>query len=174
MTTKTTYREPIGIGAIEYANQFTEGLTFEETAEIMHTLLNGELNDSTDKRVKRCDYCGYWWRDDSLRNTKRTCCDDCKRRLKTMQRRQERADKELLNPNPKPRKHRLTDDYVWWVEYPYWINEYSMIKIGWKYEKSMSISKMDYIKAQHEIYGYGNRKKPNVFADYNGDKRDQF
>lgn len=156
MTTKTTYRNP-GAGAIEYAKQFTEGLSREEASSVMTSLLKGELNDPADNRVKCCDYCGYYWRDDSMRNTKRTCSDDCKTGIKTMQKRQQRADAELINP--KPRKHTLMDDYIWWLEYPFWIHEYSMIKIGWKFEKPSGLAVMDYVESKRSIYGEGNRKK---------------
>jgi hypothetical protein len=172
-TTKVIYRDEIGSGAVEYARQITQGLTRDQTASIMPALLRGELNDPTDKRVKRCDYCGYWWRDDSSRNRKQTCSDDCKRGIKTMQRREQRANKELLNPKPKIKKHRLIDDYIWWLEYPFWVQEYSMIKLGWKYEKNMSVAKMDYIRAKQELYGPGNRKKPKRVVDYHGDDRDK-
>ncbi|MEH7374926.1 hypothetical protein [Neobacillus drentensis] len=146
-----------GPGAIAYAKQFIEGMTREQAAPIMTALLNGELNDCNDRRVKQCDCCCYYWRDDSLRNTKRTCSDECKTAIKTLQRRQQRADDALLNP--KSRKHTLMDDYIHWLEYPFWINEYSMIKIGWKYEKPSGLAVMDYVETKRSIYGEGNSKK---------------
>lgn len=168
-TTKTTYRQP-GTGAIQFAKEFITGLDRRQALPIIKRLNAGKLHDKTDKRIKRCAYCGYWWRDDSLRNTKKTCSDECKRGIKTMQRREQRANKALLNPIPKRKKHRLIDDYIWWLEYPFWVNEYSMIKIGWKYENPGGISVIDYIEAKNEIYGNGNHRKPKEFVDY----RDQF
>lgn len=170
-TTKTTYREP-GAGAIEFARKYVDGLSHDDALPIIKALLTGEIHDTTDKRVKRCNYCGYWWWDDSLRNTKRTCSDECKRGIKTIQRREQRARQELLNP--KPQKPTLMDDYLWWLEYPFWVNEYSMIKIGWKYEKPMKFSKMDYIEAKNKIYGEGNRRIPKRAVEYHGDNRDKF
>ncbi|MDN4073631.1 hypothetical protein [Fictibacillus terranigra] len=172
MTTKTTYKEP-GSGAVEYAKTFTEGMSRSEAAVVITQLLGGELHDVDDNRVKSCDYCGYFWRDNSLRNTKKTCSDECKRNLKTMQRREQRANKELLNPTPKEKKHTLMDDYIWWLEYPFWINEYSMIKIGWKHERPSGVALMDYIEAKNTIYGEGNRKISKKTVEYHGDKRDQ-
>lgn len=171
-TTENIYREP-GAGAIEFAKQYVIGHR-EFDLLSMSKLLDGDLHDPTDKRVKRCDYCCYFWRDDSLRNTRKTCSEECKRGIRTIQRRQQRADKELINPNPKPKKRTLMDDYVYWLEYPYWINEYSMIKIGWKYEKPTGLATMNYIEAKNEIYGEGNRRKPKRVVDYHGDKRDEF
>lgn len=137
------FREP-GAGAIDFTKQFTEGLTRDQATPIITALLKGELHDPTDKRVKRCDYCGYYWRDDSLRNTRRTCSARCKTGIKTLQKRQQRADAALLNP--KPKKRTLMDDYIWWLEYPFWVDEYSMVKIGWKYEKPTGDALMDYIE----------------------------
>ncbi|MET3507647.1 hypothetical protein ABMB67_003761, partial [Halalkalibacter oceani] len=71
------YREP-GEGAITFALEYTKGLTKQEAEPIIASLLKGELHEVSDKRVKRCDYCGYWWRDESVRNTKKTCSKECK------------------------------------------------------------------------------------------------
>lgn len=172
MGEKVVYRNP-GHGSILFAEAFIIGATDrQESLMILSQIYNGEI-PVQDKRVKRCDYCGYYWRDDSLRNTKKTCSDECKTGIKTMQRRRQREKKELLNPEPKKKKHTLMDDYIWWLEYPYWLNEYSMLKIGWKYERSDD-GLADYVTAKNEIFGEGNRKKPNRIVDYHGDKRDEF
>ena len=71
MNQKIVYREP-GLTAIEFARSFVEGLSWDEARKVIKGLLNGEVHDPADKRIKRCNYCGYWWRDDSLRNTKHT------------------------------------------------------------------------------------------------------
>ncbi len=151
-----TYRSP-GKGAIEYTKQFTEGLTQEDALPVISRILSGELIDASDKRVKHCDYCGYYWRDESLRNTRRTCSGECKTDIKTLQRRKQRADKELINP--KPRKRTLQDDYIYWLEYPFWFNEYSMIKIGWKFEAPYDSETIDAVSANNQIYGEGNRMR---------------
>ncbi|MGC4378979.1 hypothetical protein WD019_18975 [Fictibacillus sp. Mic-4] len=171
--TETTYKDP-GAGAIEFVRQYTEGLTRTAALPVIDRLLKGELHDQTDKRIKRCDYCGYYWRDESKRNTKKTCSDECKTGIKTMQRREQRARKELLNPVKKPRKHRLEDDYLWWLEYPFWIQGYSMLKVGWKFEKPTGTAAMDYIEAKNGIYGKGNRKKGIKIVNYNGDEGEEF
>lgn len=150
------YKEP-GAGAVEFAKGFTEGLSRDEAEEVIAQLLRGELHDATDNRVKRCVHCGYYWRDDSLRNTKKTCSDACNTAKKTLQRRKQRERKALLEPEKK-KKRKLQDDYVYWLEYPYWGNEYSMLKVGWKFEVPHEIETIDYIEANNRIYGEGNRK----------------
>ncbi|EJL31790.1 hypothetical protein [Brevibacillus sp. BC25] len=150
----TVYGWP-GEGAIEYARQYIVDLPREEALPIIHRLLK---EPSDDKRVKRCDYCGYPWRDGSKRNTKRTCSDECKTGIKTLQRRQQRADKALLTGKTKKRTKR-DEYYIWWLEYPFWINEYEMLKNSWKYEKSMDEEGLSYIRGKQQLYGKGNRKR---------------
>lgn len=170
MEQQITYRNP-GAGAIEFSKEFMTGLReFDELT--VKVLLDGRLHDQDDKRVKRCDYCGYYWRDPSLRNTRKTCSDECKTGIKTLQRREQRERKALLNP--KPRKRTLMDDYVWWLEYPYWHNEETMLKIGWKFEKPERLEMIDFIEAKNEILGEGNRMKTRKNIDYQGDERDDF
>lgn len=171
MGNKIDYKQP-GEGAIEFAQSFTGELTIYEAMPVIKRLMSGELHDTTDKRIKRCNYCGYWWRDDSLRNTKRTCSDDCKRILKTLQRRQQRADKALLNPKPKKETKRETY-YIHWLEYPFWLNEYEMLKQSWKYENPYSPKKIEMIDgAKQRSEKMGGKRKPKYTTPYNGDKKE--
>lgn len=134
-----------GTGAIAYAREHVDGLTREEAAPIIRNLLSAL---SADKRVKRCDYCGYPFRDDSLRNTRGTCCSKCKTGHKTLQRRKQRADKDLIAGEVKQRKRSMHEEYyVWWLDYPYWTNEYEMLKRTWKHENPYDSSKLTYIDA---------------------------
>jgi len=166
-----TYRDP-GEGAIEFAKEIIGDMSRRQASVIMSDLLAGNLHDKSDKRIKRCDHCGYYWRDDSLRNTRKTCSDECRRKIKTLQRQKQREKQALFNP--KPRKRTLMDDYYYWLEYPYWADEYSMLKIGWKYEVPHRASTIDFIEAKNELYGEGNRVKPKRVIDYHGDNRDDF
>lgn len=161
-----------GKGAAEFAKQYITGLSMVEALPVLQALNRGDLHDRTDNRIKRCEFCGHLWYDDSLRNTKRTCSNECKTGVKTLQRRQQRADTALLNP--KPRKHTLMDDYIWWLEYPFWIHEYSMIKIGWKFERPSGVALMDYVETSRSRMGEGNRRKPKKHVNYHGDDRDLF
>jgi hypothetical protein len=143
-----------GAGAIKYASVFVDGLTREQAAPIIRKLL---AEPPAEKRVKQCDYCGYWWLDDSLRNTKRVCSDECKTGIKTFQRWQQRADKALLSGKTK-KKTKRDINYVWWLEYPFWLDEYEMLKNTWKHEATHDEGLLDFIHGQREIYGEGNRK----------------
>jgi len=134
-------RQP-GAGAVEFARTFIEGLTERESKPIINRLLIGEF--TADNRVKRCAYCDFFWKDGSLRNTRRTCCADCKIAAKTLQKRAQRASYVLLHPDlQQPKKRKLADDYINWVEYPFWLEENSMVSVGWKYEVPHSNDVLD-------------------------------
>ncbi|MGO4374726.1 hypothetical protein AB4Z21_29035 [Paenibacillus sp. MCAF20] len=142
-----------GTGALEYARKLTEGLTREQAAVAIRTHMS-ECN-----RVKRCDYCGHYWLDESSRNRKRTCSDECKTGIKTLQRGQQRADKALMTGKSPKKKTKREINYIWWLEYPFWLSEYEMLKQTWKREVPTEIQTMDFVSSQLQIYGPGNRKK---------------
>lgn len=159
-----------GEGAVEYARQHIVGLSRDKALSAIQRLLK-ETPD--DKRVKRCDYCGYPWRDDSKRNTKRTCSDKCKTGIKTLQRRQQRADNALLAGSKKKRTKR-EEYYYWWFEYPFWIDEYEMLKQSWKYEKPIDHEKIAYIVGNQQMWGPGNRKRRTGGQEQDIDGNDRF
>ncbi|MBN9653880.1 hypothetical protein J0K78_06345 [Halobacillus sp. GSS1] len=151
------YGQP-GEGAVEYARQFVGDMgKTPEARETLIKLLNEELPGIEDRRVKRCDYCRYLWRDDSLRNNRKSCCEDCRQARRKLQKRKEREREELINP--KPRKRTKKDDYVYWIEYPYWSNEDSMLAEAERYEKPYGVETLDYLDTQNQIYGEGNGKR---------------
>ncbi|MFC5447597.1 hypothetical protein [Paenibacillus aestuarii] len=148
-----------GTGAIAYALEYVSGLTREEAAPIISELCAAL---PLDKRVKQCAFCWHLWRDDSRNNTKQTCCDDCKRAFKTLQKRNQRTDKALLaGVVSKKKKTKREENYIWWHEYPFWLNEYEMLKQSWKYEVPYETELIDAILGQRLIYGEGNRKVKN-------------
>jgi hypothetical protein len=158
------YDKDPGLGAIEYARQFVKGAGDRaEMLAIFSDLMSGDLQDPNDKRVKRCDHCGYYWRDDSKRNNRKVCSEMCRKSKDALRNRKAREKKRLLNL--KPRKKTLMDDYVEWLEYPYWLDEYSMTKIGWKHEKPYKAETLDFVSNHQEAWGNGNRRKSYVNYD---------
>lgn len=147
-----------GAGAIAYVLEYVASLARENAMPVVRRLLT---ETSGDKRVKRCGYCGYPWRDGSLRNTKRTCSDECTTGIKTIQRSQQRADKALLSGKvPKLTKQEL--NYYWWFEYPFWLNDYENLKLSWKHEVPSDVLTLDFISAQNQTLGLGNRKRQHA------------
>lgn len=150
-----TYKYP-GKGAVEFAKELVDGMSREEAASIIKKVNKGDYIDKSDRRVKRCAHCGYFYHDKTKPNNSRTCCKECKIDLDTFNRKKKKADQELLNPTKK-----AEIKYVWWLEYPYWVTEKEMIKWSWKYEAPYptdEIAIMTAKKQEKENLG-GSRKK---------------
>ncbi|PRS14642.1 hypothetical protein C6X95_06595 [Bacillus pumilus] len=152
-----TYKYP-GKGAVEFAKELVDGMGREDAASIIKKVNEGSYLDESDKRVKRCAYCGYFYRDKTKPNNSRTCCKECKIDLDTFNRKKKKADKELLNPKKKTELR-----YVWWLEYPYWLSEEEMIKWSWKYEAPYPTDKIATIAAKkQEKENLGGRQKKST------------
>lgn len=118
-----------GSGAVEFAKGFVEGLTRDESLPILRRLVKGQLHDKTNKRIKKCDYCGYYYLDKTKPNNSRTCSRECKQAKDARL----RAEKRILQAIQNPKKQK-TPLYYWWLEYPFWINEDAMLKHYRKFE----------------------------------------
>ncbi|KYC65204.1 hypothetical protein [Heyndrickxia coagulans] len=167
-TAETAYRNP-GTGAIEFARQYTEGLTVKEALPVIERLLKGELHDPADKRIKRCAYCGYYYRDKTRPNNSKTCSRECKIANDTLKRAKKRADAALLKPEKKTEVRE--EHYTWWLEYPFWINEYEMLKRSWKYQVPYAPDKLAQIDAaKQRDRMIGGKRKPKLIPSDDGNK----
>lgn len=140
------YREP-GKGAIEFARQFVEGRTRDEAIEILRDLLNGNLHDKTDKRIKKCSTCGYYYRDRTKNNSSKTCSRECKIKRDTLRRAEKNAEKALLKQKTDKEIEKL---YLFWLDYPFFISEKYMSRKVREYESSYSYEKLALIDAARQ------------------------
>lgn len=137
-----------GEGAIEYAAELTAGLTREEAAVIIRKLLR-EPGD--DPRIKRCEVCGYPFRDKTRPGNAKVCGPSCKTIRKTEQKAEQRARKDAGKPK-KPRRY----------------DEEAFMRRLWNREKPYDPDKLAQIAAARDrarTMG-GGRKKPIRRADY--------
>lgn len=144
-TTKTTYREP-GTGAIQFAKEFITGLDRRQALPIIKRLNAGKLHDKKDKRIKRCEYCGYFYRDKTRPNNSKTCCRECKIAKDTLIRAKKKADKAVLKPIEK----EIYTAYTHWLEYPFYLNEHYMLKHAHDYESPFDHDKLSQIDAARQ------------------------
>jgi hypothetical protein len=63
----------------------------------------------------------------------------------------------LTNKAPR-KKTKREEQYLWWHEYPFWLDEYEMLKQSWKHEVPHTIELMDVVLTNQRVYGKGNRK----------------
>lgn len=144
-TTKTTHREP-GTGAIDFAKQYIIGLERERAFPIIKRLNAGKLHDKTDKRIKRCDYCGYYYRDKTRPNNSKTCSRECKIAKDTLNRAKKNGDKALIKPIEK----EMYTAYTHWLEYPFYLSEHYMLKHAHDYESPFDYVKLSQIDAARQ------------------------
>lgn len=124
-----------GEGAIEYAQSITVGLTREQAALVLRN-----LEKQADPRVKRCETCGYYFRDKTKPNNARVCSQrTCKTVRKSAQRWAQRG-----RGRPRTAKPIV---YAWWLEYPYWLSERIMLSRAWSYERPRDPDKLAQIMA---------------------------
>src|SRR5699024_2607205 len=112
-----------GTGAISYAKEFIDVKDDRNKAmDVISDLLAGKLHDPSDKRIKRCAYCNYYYRDKTRPNNSKTCSKECKTKLDTERRARKRRNKEQT----KGRSGQSTikdRTYLSHLEYPFWIGD---------------------------------------------------
>lgn len=120
------YRYP-GEGALDYTKQITQGLNKGEAAQVIEALLAGEIHDRTDKRIKRCQWCRYYYRDKTKPNNSKTCSLACKTARDTKDRARKEVDRRLLHGIPKrllKREEFYNADLGIWTSEPEMISYY--------------------------------------------------
>src|SRR5699024_12513885 len=90
-----------GKETMSYAKVFVEVKDDRNKAmDVISDLLAGKLHDPSDKRIKRCAYCNYYYRDKTRPNNSKTCSKDCKTKLdterRTSKRRKDKKEQETL------------------------------------------------------------------------------
>ncbi|MBA1162689.1 MULTISPECIES: hypothetical protein [Bacillus subtilis group] len=168
-----TFRNP-GEGAVQFAAEFVENQTRESALPIINSLLKGDLHDPTDKRIKKCAYCGYYYKDRTKPNNSKTCSKGCKTDLDTLRRAMKRADEALLDPKKKE-SGSIDSAYIWWVEYPFWLSEREMLKRAWKYEHLATDKEIEImLAAKYRDQQIGGKRKAKCTVPYNGDEVGRF
>ncbi|MGP9043143.1 hypothetical protein [Cytobacillus kochii] len=137
-------RKPInpGSGAIEFALQYVDGLSEDLARPIIDKLVAGNLHDSDDKRIKKCDWCGYYFRDKTKPNTAKVCCRQCKYSKSNAAKAKKKADEALLNPTKKVNTYTYYADHL---EYPYYANEKYMLSRAARHEVQMAPASLEVI-----------------------------
>ena len=146
MREKHGYRSP-GDGAVEFAKQFTIHLTEEEALPVITDLLAGRLHGDSDKRVKRCGWCAYPYRDKTKPNNSKTCSPGCKYAKDNFAQSIKKAEKALLNPKSASFERDKYTYYADHLEYPYYLSEHYMLKRAHRRESPFSPDKLALIDA---------------------------
>jgi hypothetical protein len=161
-----------GEGAVEFAISIIEPVIENITRERAHFVFNrlflGELHDVTDRRVKRCDWCGYFYRDKTKPNNSKVCSPSCKFAKDNHVKAMKKADAALLKPKKeKSFEREMYECHVHWLEYPYYLSEHYMLKRAHRYESPFSHDKLEQIDAAIQR---GYKRKSNATPTDGSDK----
>lgn len=167
--TKTAFKVEPGAGAIQFARELYYKYAAAENDPILtaQRIIDAEYPEHEHKKVKCCQYCGYFFRDKTKNNSSKVCSDDCKAGkdvvMRTHKRRTKAADK--------PRKLTNRQKYYYsHYEYPFWINEYEMMKDAWSRETLTDEIEKHEAKRELKEKNGGKRRGEPEKIEYNGDE----
>ena len=158
---------PPGTGAVEYALSFIEEASSRtEVANVIAELLANRLHDpSSDKRIKRCDYCEFYYRDKTKNRSAKTCSHECKAAKDVIRRAAKNAEIKTTLSNKEKQ-------YASHLEYSYWSRESDMVEYVSRYETLSD--KLEQIEgAVYRKECIGGRKKGIPVISYDGTEHQQ-
>lgn len=164
----TAFKNP-GTGAIEFARSYIgPGHDYDEMLEIMSDIIDGYFTEVHDKKVKRCQCCGFYYRDKTKNNSATTCSAECKAGkdvvLKTYKR---RVKAEQQGTARKSYKHGR----YFGGEYPFWINDDAMFEYDRKHKIYKHGDDLEEVvaRAQRRAQMGGKKRITTNFGLYEGE-----
>jgi len=136
---KTGLKVKPGEGAVEFARQFFPPFVdYHEGLEIATDLIDGFFVGVEDPRVRRCNHCGYYYRDKTKNNSSLVCSEDCKDGKDTVLQWYRRE----IRKADKPRRLSWMDmHYATHIpgtseklEYPFWKSDWHMFEYDRKHK----------------------------------------
>jgi len=172
--TRTGLKVMPGEGAIEFARQyFPPYVEHYEGLEIAADLIDGFFEGVDDPRVRRCNHCGYFYRDKTKNNSSLVCSDDCKNGKDGVLQWYRRESRKA----GKPRRLSWMDmhyathnaDTGERLEYPFWISDWHMFEYDRKHKAYSFGDNFEQYVAQQKLKEKrgGKRKRPQLI-DYDG------
>lgn len=166
---KSALKVEPGAGAIKLAQEFAVGRTREEVEEIIPDLIAGNFEGAEDKRVKRCQFCGYFYRDATKNNSSHVCSPECKTGkdivLKQYRRQIRNADK--------PKRKLLKDEHYFDGEYSFFASDFWMREYDRRHQSYSYGDNFEAYVGYHQVKAIngGRRVKVPQKIDYNGTEK---
>lgn len=164
----TAFKNP-GTGAIDFARRYIgPGMDYHDMLEVMEDVVDGNIVEIHDKKVKRCQCCGYFFRDITKNNSATTCSRECKAGkdavLKTYTR---RVKKEQNGTGRKSFKYGRYHG----GEYPFWVNDWAMFEYDHKHNIYAHGDDFEEVvaAAQRRILAGGRKRVTDNYGLYEGE-----
>ncbi|EON74123.1 hypothetical protein [Lysinibacillus sphaericus] len=162
----TDLKEP-GAGAIELARQYIgPKAEYYDALDIMADVIDGYFIGVEDPRVRRCNCCGFFYRDTTKNNSSLTCSLECKTKKDVVI----KAWRREVRKAGKPRRPTFKNlYYTEGLEYPFWANEdrmyeYDRKRGGYSYGDNFE----EYVGRKLLDAQMGGKKKSAQIIDYDG------
>lgn len=163
-----------GEGAVNFAKQFVAEMTVEHVMEVCEDLVAGYFEGRDDKRVRRCQFCGYYYKCRTKNNLSLVCSEVCKTgkdiALKAFRREIKRAGKPR-RPTYKEQHYTEYADGVK-LDYPFWKSDDHAREYDRKRGAYMYGYDLEEVIARGLLnVEMGGKKKATQTIDYDGDKK---
>lgn len=174
-----------GEGAVHYAfhhmlrRSVPRGgkMSYEQILELCVDLVDGNIEEIDDPRVRRCQYCGYYYKDITRNNSSLVCSDECKTGKDILLKAYRRKQARLSNP-----KRRLTYKERYYaqyhpddgseLEYPFWPSDFHMFEYDRKRGSHSHGDDIEDIIARSQLNtAMGGKKKAAEVIPYNGNEK---
>lgn len=161
----TALKQDPGEGAIEFAMRYVEEMTLEHVGAVCEDLVSGNFEEINNKKVSRCQFCGYYYADKTKNNSSLTCSDSCKTGKDIVL----KAYRRKVKSAGKPKRPSYEQLYYFGrdTEYPHWSSEFHM------FENDRKRGAYSYGDNFEEVIGkailnakMGGKKKKQQLIDY--------
>lgn len=166
-----------GKGAVEFAMMFLEDLTLEHAIPLCEGLVGGgilrlmEALGLDDKKVRRCQFCGYYYRDSTKNNFSLVCSEECKSGKDIVLKAYRRNVKNAGKPKRPTYKnlYYASSFRPETAEYPFWTSDFHMNEYDRKHGAYSYGDNFEEVvgKALQNAKMGGKKKKPQLI-DYDG------
>lgn len=161
---ETVFEYIPGPGALDYMRELTE--RFNTDLLDIYEGIDSYLQEVDEKGIKRCQYCGYPFRDNTRNQSKLVCSERCKKKKDVFLRKIKRS----LNPDRRlsyRELHMTGHD----TGYTIWKSDYAMTN----YDKNNKVDfygrGLDEVEGRQQIRNMnGGRRKVTDFISYDGDE----
>lgn len=163
-----------GEGAVDFAKQYVTEMTVEHVAEVSRDLVEGNFEEYGDKKVRCCQYCGYYYRDATKNNSSLTCSDECKTKKDIVLKAYRRKIKDAGKPKRPTYKHLYyaTSFRPETAEYPFWTSDFHMFEYDRKHKAYAYGDNFEEVVARGLLnIEMGGKKKSTQTIDYGGDQK---
>lgn len=163
-----------GEGALKYAMRYVEEMTIAHVQGLCVDLVAGNIEGIDDKKVRRCQFCGYYYECPTKNNSSLVCSEECKTgkdiALKAFRREVRKADK----PKRPTYKDRYYAEYAYpsgeKLEYPFWQSNYHAREYDRKRGAYLHGDDLEDVIAYALLnQKMGGKKKATQTIDYDGD-----